>query len=267
MKLKKQLLIGFFVLAITNSNNVAGQDKAASDAAELATKLANPVASLITVPFQTNTDFGTGLYNGSRMTMNFQPVIPIPLSPKMNLITRWIIPIVTQHDMTGPSTKQSGLGDAVISGFFSPTGSKLTWGVGPVIVVPIATNNFLGAKKWAIGPSVVALTQKNGWTVGALANHLISIAGDKARSDINATFLNPFLAYNWKSGAGLAAAFEYTHDWENDVDAFLFIPSASGVTKFGKQTVSFGIGPRFHFAPGTRPDMGIRAGITLIFPK
>ena len=252
---------------ILSANSLFAQEKQAGDAAELAKKLANPIASLISVPFQTNTDFGTGVNNGSKMVLNFQPVIPISLSPKMNLITRWIFPIITQHDMTGPSTHQGGLGDAVISGFFSPTGSKLTWGVGPAFIVPTATNDYLGGKKWAIGPSVVVLKQKNGWTYGALANHLFSFAGDDDRSDISATFINPFLTYNWKSGAGISNTFEYTHDWINDVNVFVYIPSASAVTKFGKQTVSFSIGPRFHFAPDIKPDLGIRAGITLIFPK
>jgi hypothetical protein len=246
---------------------IAQQTSSSSDAEELAKKLANPVASIISVPVQSNTDFGIGTNNGSRITVNVQPVIPFSISPKLNLITRWILPLVSQQDITGASSQQSGISDALISAFISPTNSKLTWGVGPVLVVPTASNNFLGGKKWAVGPSIVALTQKNGWTYGALANHVVSIGGDKNRSDINATFINPFLTYNWKSGAGLSAVFEYTHDWENEIDAFVFIPTASGVTKFGKQTVSLAIGPRFHFAPSTRPDLGIRAGIALIFPK
>jgi hypothetical protein len=266
----KQLPISLCLIAIfffNAINNLHAQNSSPSDAEELAKKLANPIASLITVPIQSNGDFGIGINNGSRMTVNVQPVIPFSISPKLNLITRWIVPVVSQHDITGPSSKQSGISDALISAFFSPTGSKITWGVGPVIVVPTASNNFLGGKKWGIGPSVVVLTQKNGWTYGALANHVISIGGDKNRSDISATFINPFLTYNWKSGAGLSAVFEYTHDWENEIDAFVFIPTASGVTKFGKQTVSLAIGPRFHFAPGTRPNYGIRAGVALIFPK
>lgn len=105
---------------------------------------------------------------------------------------------------------------------------------------------------------------KNGWTYGGLVNHLVSVAGDKNRSAINATFLNPFLAYNWKSGAGIAASIEYTRDWENDINAIVFVLTASSVTKFGNQTVSFGIVPRIHLAPDNKPDFGIRAGISLI---
>ena len=98
----------------------AQEVKPAASADELAKKLANPVASLISVPFQNNSDWGIGEYNGSRNIMNFKPVIPIKLSSKLNLITRAIIPIMTQQNITGLNEKQSGLSDAVVSGFFSP---------------------------------------------------------------------------------------------------------------------------------------------------
>ncbi|MCF1713250.1 hypothetical protein L0U88_01250 [Flavihumibacter sp. RY-1] len=261
----KSLLTLPVILLLTSA--AYAQDHSGSEAEELAKKLANPVANLISLPIQTNTDFGAGINNGSRMVINVQPVIPFSVSKNLNLITRWIVPVTTQHNYTGPSTQQTGIGDAVISGFLSPKNSKLTWGAGPVFVVPIATNQFLGAKKWAVGPTLVALSQKNGWTYGGLVNHLVSIAGDKNRSAVNATFLNPFLTYNWKSGAGITANFEYTRDWENDINVLLFVPTASAVTKFGSQTVSFGIGPRIHLSPDNKPDFGIRAGISLIFPK
>ncbi|MFZ4634827.1 MAG: hypothetical protein ACOYNO_11525 [Saprospiraceae bacterium] len=251
------------------STSLTAQEAAAPGSAEeLAKKLANPVASLISVPFQSNTDVGIGRFNGSRMVLNVQPVVPFSLSENWNLITRYIFPIVSQFDITGENTSQSGLGDAVVSGFFSPKNSAVTWGVGPAFLLPTATEKALGSEKFGVGPSVVALKQSNGWTYGGLANHIVSVAGNDDRSDVNATFLNPFVTYNWKSGAGLSAVLEYTHDWENDVDVTMFaFPSFSGVTKFGKQTVSFGISPRWHFAPETRPRYGVRAAVTAVFPK
>jgi hypothetical protein len=260
-----KLLLPMLLLASVNLN--AQDAPAASSAEELAKKLANPVASLISVPFQSNWDVGIGQYNGSKMVLNIQPVVPFNLSEKWNLITRYIVPVVSQFDITGENTSQSGLGDAVITGFFSPADSDPIWGVGPAFLLPTATNDFLGTKKFALGPSVVVLKQSGGWTYGGLANHLFSVAGDEDRSDINATFLNPFASYNWKSGAGFTANVEYTHDWKNDIDVLVAQPILSAVTKFGSQIVSFSVGPRFHFAPENRARYGIRAAVTLVFPK
>lgn len=242
-----------------------------SDAAELAKKLANPVASLISIPFQNNTDVGIGPNHGYKNTLNFQPVIPIRLSEKLNLITRYIIPIVAQRDLTGKGTRQSGLGDALISAFFSPDVAKngLVWGAGPVLLVPTATDELLGTKKFGVGPSALVLKQTHGWTVGALVNQVWSVAGDPKRTDVNQLFIQPFLGYNWKSGAGMTLSGEITQNWEGNNTTAYFIPTVSAVTKLGKQIVSLLIGPRIPVSTptGSAPDFGIRAGVTLVFPK
>jgi len=241
---------------------------AADSAAELAKKLSNPIASLISVPFQSNWDVGIGANNGSKMVLNVQPVVPFKLSESLNLITRYIVPVASQKDITGASTSQSGLGDAVVTAFLSPSKGGLTWGVGPVLLIPIATDKALGTEKFGIGPSVVALRQSGGWTFGGLGNHLVSVAGSADRAKVNATFLNPFFSYNWKSGAGVTLNVEYTHDWQNDLDVVVLnFPTLSAVTKLGSQIVSVAVSPRFHFAPETRPDYGVRAAIVLVFPK
>jgi hypothetical protein len=242
------------------------------DPAELAKKLANPVASLINVPFQNNTDVGIGEdHDGYKNTLLVQPVIPITLSKKLNLITRYIFPVVSQKNITGKGTSQAGLGDATISGFFSPSEAKngFVWGVGPVFLVPTATNEFLGGKKFGIGPSALALLQKHGMTIGALASQTWSVAGDEDRSDVNFLFLQPFFNYNWKSGAGLGISGEITQNWEASSTTAYIIPAVSGVTRIGKQIVSLLIGPRIQVASpnGNGADFGIRAQFVLVFPK
>ena len=263
----KKIMLRLLCAAVIFSEAAIAQEKPAMSAEELAKKLANPIASLISVPFQSNLDVGTGATHGSKLVVNFQPVIPITLTPKLNLITRWILPIVSQFDMGAQPSSQSGLGDAVITGFLSPTGSKITWGVGPAFVIPTATDGKLGGKKWAAGPSVVALKQAGPWTYGALINHVFSIAGDSKRNDYSSTFFNPFATYNWKGGAGVSMIAEYTHEWKSSTDILILIPSLSAVTKLGKQTTSFAIGPRIHLSPDNHPAYGLRAAITLVFPK
>src|SRR5215217_2246264 len=234
----------------------------AADPAELAKKLANPVASLISVPFQNNTDVGIGSYNGSKNILNVQPVIPVKLTQKLNLIARVVLPVISQHDITGENTTQSGLSDAVVSGFVSPAEAKngLVWGAGPAFLVPTATNDFLGTKKFGVGPTALILRQANGWTYGALVNQLWSVAGDEARANVNQMFLQPFLAYNWKSGAGLALNGEMTQSWEASTTSIFINPTVSGVTKLGKQIISLTVGPRIQVAAanGSKADFGVR---------
>ena len=243
------------------------QSKPESSAADIAKKLANPISSMISMPMQSNSDVGIGADNGSKFQLNVQPVIPFAITPKVNLITRWIVPVVSQFDLTGPKTSQAGLGDATITAFVGPSQSKLVWGVGPAFLVPIATDDALGTGRLGIGPSIVALHQANGWTVGALANYIVSVAGDSARSDVKSTFVNPFVAYNWASGAGATLLAEYTHDSVNDIDVLVIIPQFSAVTKFGKQTAQFAVGPRLHLSPEGHAKYGVRATFALVFPK
>lgn len=267
MKIKTYTLL----LGILCSTLAFSQEKPAQSAEELAKKLSNPIASLISVPFQNNTDVGIGAYNGSRNTLNFQPVIPISLSPKLNLITRVVLPIITQQDITAPGVKQTGLSDAVISAFFSPAEAKngVTWGVGPAILAPTATDKLLGTEKLGVGPTAIILKQSNGWTYGALANQIWSIAGSKDRADVNQLFVQPFFMYNWKSGAGIGGNIEMTQNWEANTTAVYLNPIVSGVTKLGTQMIQLAIGPRIPVSmpANGKPDFGVRAVVNFVFPK
>ena len=269
----QRLLVAALVLgfAFLNPPDANPQEKPAVSAEELAKKLSNPVASLISVPLQSNTDIGIGDFNGSRFTLNVQPVIPITLSPNVNLIARVIVPIVAQHDITAEATSQSGLGDIVASAFFSPSRSRngLTWGIGPAFLIPAATDDFLGAGKLGVGPTGVILKQTGGWTMGALVNQLWSVAGDSTRSDLSQMFVQPFLSYNWKSGAGITMNAEIARNWEAATTTTFLNPVISGVTRVGGQTVSLAVGPRIPLTvpPGSKPAFGVRAAMTLVFPK
>ncbi len=263
-----------FTLALTSCIQLAyAQDKpvaAPTEAAELAKKLANPIASLISVPFQNNTDYGIGNNKGSRNTMNIQPVVPITLSKNLNLITRIIIPVITQYNVTGAGEKQNGIGDFVLSGFLSPSNSKngFTWGAGTVFLIPVGSSDYT-TKKFGVGPTAVALKQFHGWTVGGLINQIWSVAGSSTRSDVSQMFVQPFFNYNWKSGAGIGGNFEWTQNWKASTSLVWFNPTISALTSLGKQKTQFVIGPRFNLAApdGAKADLGWRAAVVFLFPK
>lgn len=256
--------------AHAQSDVAAGAAPAAPSADDLAKQLANPVASLISVPFQSNFDFGLGANDGWRYTLNVQPVIPVSLNEKWNLISRTIVPLMYQNDVVGTGS-QSGLGDIVQSVFFSPkdpTESGWILGAGPVLLIPTATNDFLGGKQWGAGPTIVALRQDGAWTTGALVNHLASFAGSDSRAYINATYFQPFATMALSQGRSVTFSTESTYDWNAKQWTIPLVVVYSKVTKIGGQLASVAVGAKY-FAekPAGGPDWGFRVAITLLYPR
>jgi hypothetical protein len=244
----------------------------ANDAvAELAKKLSNPVAALISVPFQSNVDFGAGPDgDGVQYKLNVQPVIPFSLTEEWNLISRTIIPYVYQEDIIGTSS-QSGLSDTVQSLFFSPkapTSGGWIWAVGSVLLLPTATDDLLGAEKWGAGPTALALKQQNGWTYGVLANHLWSYAGDDSRAEVNATFLQPFVSFTTAKQTTYGFNTESTYDWSSSQWTVPLNASISQLVKLGSNPVQFSLGAKYYAEkPANGPEWGLRFAVTLLFPR
>jgi hypothetical protein len=245
----------------------------ADDDADLAKKLANPVAALISVPMQLNYDSDYGADDeGSIMRINVQPVIPISLNEDWNLISRTILPIVDQNDVPFSGVSEFGLSDTVQSFFFSPkapTSGGWIWGAGPVLLLPTATDEVLGSEKWGIGPTAVVLKQQGAWTYGGLANHIESFAGESSRADISATFLQPFVSYITQSKTTYAVNFESTYDWETRNWSIPLNLTANQLLRFGDQLVQVGGGIRYWVeSPGNGPEgWGFRLQFTLLYPK
>ena len=243
----------------------------ANDNEALAKQLANPVASLISMPFQINYDSHLGPDdNGERLLINAQPVVPFSLNEDWNLISRTILPIVSQRDIFPGAGHQFGLGDTVQSLFFSPkeVGSAgWIWGAGPVLLLPTATDKLLGADSWGLGPTGVMLKQQGPWTYGVLANHIWSVANDG--NEINASFLQPFLVYTTPSAYSFALNTESTYDWQAQQWSVPLNISVTKITRLGDQLVSFGGGIRYWLdspANGAE-DFGLRLTFTLMFPN
>jgi Putative MetA-pathway of phenol degradation len=262
--------VALLTVAILMLSRTASADEHNVD--ELAKKLVNPIASLISVPFQFNPDFDIGSEDGNRTTLNIQPVIPASISENWNLITRVITPVIYQDDVFGHSGSQFGLGDMTPTFFFSPkapTASGLTWGAGPVFMLPTATDDLLGSEKWGSGPSFVLLQQTaSHWTIGMLANHIWSFAGDDDRQDVNNTYLQPFISKGIGKGRTLALNTESSYNWRTGHWNIPINATFAQIVNVGKQIVNLKIGPRFYIeTPGKGPDWGFRFEVTLLFPR
>ncbi len=238
--------------------------------ADLAKKLSNPVASLISVPIQFNYDTGYGPKDADRVVANIQPVIPISLNEDLNLIVRTIVPIIYQGSLADFIDSEFGLGDTVQSFFFSPKEPVGGWilAAGPVALWPTGTEPAIRSEQFGLGPTVLALRQDHGWTYGMLANHIWGVTNSDDHPDVNATFLQPFISYTWPTATTLAFNTEATYDWTGEEWTVPLNVIASQMVKIGSQPMQFSLGGRYYAdAPDSGPEWGIRFVVTFLFPK
>jgi hypothetical protein len=253
------------------SSPSGGGNNGNDQSVEMAKKLANPIGALISVPFQNNFDFGGGPDgDGFQYKLNLQPIVPITLNQDWLLISRTILPFIYQEKIVKKSS-QSGLADTLQSFFLSPvkpTKGGWIWGAGPAFQLPTATDDLLGAEKWGAGPTAVVLKQQNGWTYGALANHIWSFAGDSDRAQVSATFLQPFVSYTTKKATTFTLNSESTYDWDKSQWTVPLNLMIQQLVKIGKQPVALAVGGRYYAEkPDDGPEWGLRFAVIFLFPK
>ncbi len=235
----------------------------------------NPVASLISVPIQNNSNFGVNPGDRTQDVLNIQPVIPLSISKDWNLVVRWIMPIIYQplpSQSTTTGVGVYGFGDMQPTFFLVPKKtSKLIWGGGPIIQVPTATSDYLGQGKLGLGPSVVLLTQPGHWTVGVLANNVWSIAGSGGRPPVNQFLMQYFINYNLKKGWYLSTSPIVTANWESSDGNRWTVPFGGGVgriMKLGFQPVNLSASFYGNAAyPTGTSSWNMRLQIALLYPK
>ncbi len=270
------LFLVVFLLALA-PRYAHGQD----DQADLAKAAQNPLASMISVPLQNNTNFYVGPQKGTQNVFNIQPVLPFSLGANWNLVTRTIFPLVSLPEFTsggqfvpptpGPlSERINGLGDTLFTAFLSPKVSKLIWGVGPALALPTATDDLLASDKWSLGPSVVLLTMPGQWVIGTLVSNVWSFAGS-GTDDVNSFTLQYFINYNMPGGSYFTTAPIITADWEADSGDKWTIPLGGGigqVFRLGSQPVNFNVQAYYNVK---KPEFGgswqLRVQWQFLFPK
>jgi hypothetical protein len=244
------------------------------DANLLAKAVQNPVANLISVPFQNNVNFNVGPNNDTQNVLNIQPVIPFRVSPAWNVITRTILPVISQPDFGSGGSRTDGLGDIQLSTFLSPANvGKFVWGAGVVAQAPTATSVVLGAEKWGLGPTAVGLVNAGPWLYGALVNNVWDVGGKDSRRPVNQMLIQPFVNYNVPGRPGLYLSFSpiITANWIADGNNTWTMPLGMGagqVFKIGKQAMNAQIHGYYNVVrPDAAGDFTLRLQLQFLFPK
>lgn len=244
----------------------------AQETPEIAKQAQNPIASLISVPFENDFNPETGINKEDSYVLEMKPVVPFNLSHDWNLITRTIIPVIQVPDLAPGVDGTTGVGDVQLSLFLSPArAGAVIWGAGPVISFPTASQEILGTKKVSVGPTVVVLRIQGHWLFGTLVQNLFSVAGPTARPDVNQMLMQPFANYNLRHGWYLTSSPIITANWEVNPNQRWVVPVGGGVGKivhFGKLPVNI---YAQLFRNVARPDgtthWSARFQAQLLFPK
>jgi hypothetical protein len=264
----KIITIALLILMLVIARVGHGQENSDKD---LAKATQNPLASMISLPFQNNTNFGIGPDDDTQNILNIQPVWPFSLGEDWNFITRTIIPVISQPGVAPGESRTNGLGDVTFTSWVSPKNAgKWIWGVGGALVLPTATDDALGNDKWSVGPSVVVLTMPGKWVIGSLVSNVWSVGGS-GQQDVNFFTWQYFINYNMDNGWYLTSAPIITANWEADSENTWTVPFGGGVGKIfriGKQPLNAQVSAYYNAEkPTSGADWQLRLQLQMLFPK
>ncbi len=253
-------------------NALAAQEAKNEQASKsaLAKKSQNPIANLISLPFQNNSTFSVGPGNATVNDFNIQPVYPVTIK-NFNIINRFILPVTYQGEVIPGIGSEFGLGDLSYTAFVSPANaSGVTWGVGPSFLIPTATDDRLGSGKWSAGLGLVILATPGKWVVGGLLQNVWSFAGDADRADVNFLLAQYFASYIMPAFY-LTSAPIITANWEADSGQQWTVPLGGGAGKLvriGKTPVDLQAQAFYNVVkPDFAGDWSLRLQLKLLFPK
>ncbi|MBW1749709.1 MAG: neuromedin U [Deltaproteobacteria bacterium] len=239
----------------------------------LAKKAQNPIANMRSFKFQNNTNLGLGPDDSTQNMLNLMPILPFKLTDDILVITRTILPVVSQPDFLTPigEGRVDGIGDASFQAFFSPMQSDVTWGVGPSFLIPTASDDSLGSEKWGAGISAILLDTPGRWVYGGIVSNVWSTGGT-GEKDVNLLTLQYFINYNFDHGWYVMTSPIITADWEADSDHRWTVPIGLGfgkLFKVGSQNMTAQVSGYSNII--TPDDYGaewqVRAMLMFMFPK
>ena len=272
--LAASIAISRVALGIASAAPTFAPAHAEMNSEELAKAAQNPIGNLISLPFQNNSNLNYGPEKKTQNVLNIEPVIPINLNPDWNIITRTIIPVVSQPALFAGDDRVNGIGPAQLSAFLSPADPKggVIWGAGAIAQVPTTSDSALGSYRWGFGPTFVVVHLEKGdpWLYGVLLNNVWSV-GSGAGGSYNNFLMQPFVSYNFEGGTYINSAPIVTANWKAGSGNQWTVPLGGGIGHIfhlGRLPVNAQVGAYYNVV---RPDFGsnwqIRAQVQLLFPK
>lgn len=252
----------------------ADNNKPAVDKVDIAKKLANPIANMISVPLQYQFSRGVGVnQGGSEQTLLFQPVAPFDLGSGDVFIVRPIVAgarEVSVQSGNGQSFSGYGVASVTLESFFAPnTNSSWIWGVGPYAVSPSGNSGKFGSQQTGAGVTGVVLNRDGPWTYGLLAYQSWSLGGNPTFGTQNNLYGQPFVAYTTKNAVTVTANMEAQYNYDARRTSNPLYVGVSKLMVFDGTPISFGAGPMYYVSntPGGPSGWGARATATLVILK
>ncbi len=234
---------------------------------ELAVSVHNPFEDFVKVPIQSTTGFQLGRAHKVGDSWNIEPLLPFSLNADWDLFAR---PSLTFTYAPTPH-EQSGLEDFETSFFLTPhNAATWIWGVGPIFDFPTASSSELGSGRWSAGPTAALVYSEGPWLNAILTDQLMSFAGNRERGNVNQTYIEPMISYNFESGWYVDCDPAITYDWTADTANAWTIPMGADVGKafkMGSQDLSLQVGAYdLVKRPDGAPQWIARVSVTFLFP-
>jgi hypothetical protein len=210
--------------------------------------------------------------DGHRTTVSFQPTVPLHLGEFWNVVSRSNIPVIYQEEIKPGAGSQYGFGDlteALYLAKVQPGPRGWVWGAGPIIQIPIGTEDLLTNEKFSLGPSAAFVKQQDDFTYGLIASQLWSIGGSSQRPGVNVGLYSPFVTYRSENLWNLTLQVPVTYDFNGHQWTVPVLLEADKLVSFRQIPITISFGVRYWAeGPTSSPhDLSFRFGLTLAFPR
>jgi hypothetical protein len=271
MNMRKYLLV-FAMIVFFIADLRSQTSEQAKEMMELAEAAQNPIADMNMIPIQFNWYTGGGLGDQTMMQTLIQPVLPLPLTKRWNVVSRTVIALISMPVGGENGDRAKGIGDIQEQIYFTPTKKhKVIYGFGPVFSFPTSTNEVWATGQFAVGPNAVIVVMPGKWLVGAVANNLWRFAGSDNTTAINSFYFQYFVNYNFNKGWALGTAPSITANWNAPEGQQWTVPvglNISKITVIGKQPLSLNIQYYYNVVrPDNEGSSQIRILVSFLFPK